>query len=632
MGLWDRMRSWLQGGEFRSASNDVQEAPTSGGGSGGGGAKRDPAQTAIKRIGLALGDDLGRDFNPPEFNLVDITNAYNTEAYVRQAVDKYIELMFKAGWDIVGKNPNAVDYIRMRLHMMAEVTGLPNDQLFIEIAEDLVKYSNAVVVKARAKDVNSLPPGVTVQGLGGAQPIAGYFPLNVTTMSVRRDKNGTVKGWQQEVEGQDKPVKFKPEDIVHIYYKREKGNGFGTPFLMPVLDDIRALRQAEENVLKLIYRNLFPYIHVQVGLPEEGLGATDPEIQRTQRDIEMMDLEAGLVTSERVNIKPIANDKIIDANPYLKYFEQRVFTGLGVSELMMGRGNTANRSTGDNLSGEFTDRVKAFQKVMSIFVDDFIIKELLMEGGFDPILNPDDNVDFVFKEIDIDAKIKAENHAIFQYEHNAISEDEMRTLLGRDPIEDGDVRNKMHLAVITIGTAAAMAQFAPKQDAAAAGGAASADKKKAATDNKNKPTNQSGTKTSPKKESQDTEYQQKYYKAIEDSLVILNEGVNVLIRRHYNGEEHALHELSGVIAYTEQRVVEITREFISEEESSKLRPTLKRTFTYLHDSLAEGIQGYAGNDAAERAQETANAVFMVLNDRFTDIAEKVITEFLEGGE
>lgn len=622
MGLLSRFRSWLAGGD---AGSSAPESVTNAGG-GSSGANRDPNATTLKRIGLALGDDLGRDFNEPEFDLTEITNAYNTEAYVRQAVDKYIELMFKAGWDIVGKNANAVQYLRQRFDMMAEVTALPTDQLFIEMAEDLVKYSNAIVVKARAKDPSQLPPNVQVAGLGGAQPVAGYFPLNVTTMMVKRDKNGTVKGWQQEVEGADRPVTFKPQDIVHIYYKREKGNGFGTPFLMPVLDDIRALRQAEENVLKLIYRNLFPYIHVQVGLPQEGQGATDPEIQRVQQDIESMDLEAGLVTSERVNIKPIANDQIIDANPYLKYFEQRVFTGLGVSELMMGRGNTANRSTGDNLSGEFTDRVKAYQKVFSIFVQQFIIKELLMEGGFDPILNPDDNVEFIFKEIDIDAKIKAENHAIYQYEHNAISEDEMRALLGRDPIADGEVRNKMHLAVVTIGTMQASAQFAPKP---AAGTSSSGNKE---TDNKNKPTNQHGTKTSPKKESVELEYINEYKKAVSDSIVILNEGVNMLVRQYYSGKPEALKELSGVIAFTEDTVKEITRDFLTDAEASRIQPTLAHTFEYLHDSLVELIQEYEGEEALQRTYETVNALFMILGDRFEDIAGMAVAQSIEGGE
>lgn len=629
MGLLDRFRSWLQGGDFR-------EAPTSGGGSGGGSAKRDPALTQVKRIGLALGD-VGRDFQAPEFDLTQITKAYDTEAYVRQAVDKYIELMFKAGWDIVGKNPTSVQYIRTRLDMMAETTQMPTEQLFIEMAEDLVKYSNVVVAKSRMQDQSQLPPGVTVQGLGGAQPVVGYFPLNVTTLSIKRDKNGTVKGWQQEVSGQDKPVKFKPEDIVHIYYKREKGNAFGTPFLMPVLDDIRALRQAEENVLKLIYRNLFPYIHVQVGLPEEGFGATDPEIARTQRDIENMDLEAGLVTSERVNIKPIANDKIIDANPYLKYFEQRVFTGLGVSELMMGRGNTANRSTGDNLSGEFTDRVKAFQKVFSIFVDQFIVKELLMEGGFDPVLNPNDAVDFVFKEIDIDAKIKAENHAIFQYEHNAVSEDEMRELLGRDPIQDGDQRSKMFLQTVTIATLEAQAKLAPAPVAGGSGQSGgsvtkSSDKTKKAADNKNKPTNQHGTKTSPKKESYESHYIEKYKYAVMDELYQLNENVNQLVERYHDGEKEVLSKFASVVAYTEQRVLNTTKDFMTESEQKKIRQPLEHAFAYLHDSLVAVIQDYSGEDAVERTYETINAVFMVLSSRFDDIAEKVVIEFFEGGE
>lgn len=623
MGVLDRFRTWLVKGIVRDA--------TTGGGSGGSSANRNPAETQVKRIGLAIGDDLGRDFNDPEFDLTTITSAYNTESYVRQAVDKYIEMMFKAGWDIVGKNPNSVLYIKQRLDMMAEVTNTPNDQLFIEIAEDLVKYSNAVIVKARMKDQSQLPPNVQVQGVGGAEPIVGYFPLNVTTLTIKRDKNGTVKGWQQEVDGQDSTVKFKTEDIIHIYYKREKGNAFGTPFLIPVLDDIRALRQAEENVLKLIYRNLFPYIHVKVGSEQEGMGATDPEIQRVQTDIESMDLEAGLVTSERVSINPVANNQIIDANNYLKYFEQRVFTGLGVSELMMGRGATASRSTGDNLSGEFADRVKAFQKVMAIFVNQFIVKELLMEGGFDPILNPDDAVSFTFKEIDIDAKIKAENHAIYKYEHNAISEDEMRELLGRDPIEDGDQRTKMHLQVITLATMEASAALSPTStDNSADSATKSSDKTKKETDNKNKPTNQSGTKTSPKKESHEVHYIEKYKDAIHNELDTLNEGVQILAKRYHDGEKHALSELSGVIGWTEKRTLSTTKEMLAEDAYAST--AYGHAFTYLHDSLAEVIQDYSGDDAVERTQETVNAVFMVLSDRFDDIAEKVGTEFFEGGE
>src|SRR5205085_10988587 len=171
--------------------------------------------------------------------------------------------------------------------------------------------------------------GIKAQGLGGAAPIAGYFPLNVPSMLVKRDGNGMVKQWQQNVSGQDKKVVYKAEDIVHIYYKREKGRAFGTPFLLSTLDDIRALRQAEENVLRLIYRNLNPLLHLQVGSTD--IPGVQNEVDTVQIQFESMNQEAGFVTTERVNVKSIASDNIIDANPYLAYFEARVFTGLGVS-------------------------------------------------------------------------------------------------------------------------------------------------------------------------------------------------------------------------------------------------------------------------------------------------------------
>ena len=461
----------------------VTEAPSSSG------KMRDPTEIGVKRIGL-IENGTSREYQEPEFDLATVQAAYDSEAYVRQAVDKYIELMFKAGWEFVGNDENIVLYLNQRFELMAEMTGIPTNQLWIEVAEDLVKFHNAILAKARDKDnVISGILGVQLTGLAGREPVSGYFPLNMTTMKVLRDKNGTVKSWQQEVSGGDKPLKLKADDVIHFYYKREKGKAFGTPFLLAALDDIRALRQAEENVLKLIYRNLFPYIHAKVGSQE--LPGTPDEVAYVQQQIESGDLEAGLVTTERVEITAVAADKVIDAEKYLRYFEQRVFTGLGVSELMMGRGNTANRSTGDNLSGEFTDRVKAYQRVIETFINDFIIRELLMEAGFDPLTTPEQAVEFRFNEIDFDALVKAENHAIFKYEHNSFTEDEMRHAIGKDPISDD---SKLFMNRITIPT-----QTATAQAKAAAAGTSSGSNGTKATDNKNKPSNQHGTKPSPKK-------------------------------------------------------------------------------------------------------------------------------------
>lgn len=602
-----RVADWLNGVE-------VSEAPTSG---GGGSAKRDPMATVVKRIGLALGVGANREFQAPPFDLTQITNAYDTEAYVRQAVDKYIEMMFKAGWDFVGKNQAAIDYVRLRFKLMAEMTQTPTDQLWIEIAEDMVKYGNVVVAKARDKQnlMGASKTGINVQGLGGEAPIAGYFPLNVTTMSIMRDKNGVVQRWQQEVEGQDKPVAYKKTDIVHIYYKKEKGAAFATPFLLSVLDDIRSLRQAEETILRLIYRNLHPLLHIKVGTDE--MPGQQTEVDLVKNEFENMDLEAGFVTSERVTINAVSADKIIDAKEYLKYFEQRVFTGLGVSELMMGRGNTANRSTGDNLSGEFLDRVKAFQKVMAIFIDEFIIKEILMEGGFDPVLNPDDDVDFVFKEIDVDAKIKAENHAIFQYEHNAITEDEMRTLLGRDPITD---RALMFMNLVTIPVAAETA----------AAKAANTENGTKATDNKNKPTNQNGTKPSPKQKAQaESEFNQRYMESMNRTFDSSHEAITKLVDEYLaesNGKR--LEELAQIIRLTEEDLVQTMQQYLGTDYAKPYVVHLHQLCERIHTEVIETVTEMTGSERELRIFETFGGLYEVMSMRLQDIASKAYDNYL----
>lgn len=452
---------------------------------------RNPVETIVKKIGLRHGDVTSKDFEDAEYDLSQIFTAYNVDGYVRQGVDKYVDQIMKEGYDFYGKNVQAVEYIKLRLDAIAESSQTPTRQFISDICDDVVKYSNCFVAKVR--DSTVIPQGMSVTGLDGAEPIGGYFCINATNIKMKRDKNGKVLGYQQETEDSDKPVKFKAEDIIHFYYKKEKGYAFGTPFMWPVLDDIRALRQAEENVLKMMYRNIHPFIHAQVG-NDEVPGMPD-EIADVSEKINNMEVDGGLVTSNRVNINPIAADKVIDAHPYLKYLEDRVFTGMGIPAILFGRGETSNKSTGDNQTSEMCDRIKAMQGAIEDIFNFGIIRELLLEGGFDPILNPDDNVLFAFKENDKDSKIKEENQIVYLFEHNAITEDEMRFKLNMDPISDRNLLNRELTAEVNA-----------RYSASASDGSSSSKSEKGSgskkeTNNKNKPTNQHGSKSSPKRTS-----------------------------------------------------------------------------------------------------------------------------------
>lgn len=393
-----------------------------------------------------------RQFQPPDWDLSLVDRAYQTEGYIQQALDRYIELMFKSGWDFVGKDPKAVNYIRQRFALMEEATQMSTHDLLVAMSDDLVKYANSILIKVRNNNF-PWPAGIKVQpAYGRSAPVVAYFPAPVPEMEVERDDTGRVTRYQQN-SSDGQLVIFRAEDVVHITYRRPKNSVWGYPFVLAAIDDVNALRMAEENVLRLIYRNLFPLLHGKVG--SEDNPGKDAEVRAFQDVLNNMDLESGIATTERFSLDAVAMNQIIDASPYLKHFELRVFTDLGVSETLMGRGATASRASADNLSAEMRDRLRAFQSVLASGFNVKILHELLLEGGFDPILHPEQRVELVFHEIDIDSKIKLENHLVYLYTNNAITEDELRTALGRDPITD---RSKLYLNTITIPTALAKAE------------------------------------------------------------------------------------------------------------------------------------------------------------------------------
>lgn len=449
--------------------------------------RRNPADTRIRRIGLVsipAGGSGRAQLEEPDFNLDEITAAYDTDSYVRQAVDKYTDLIFKAGWEITSANDEAREYVKLRLELISEATQTPLEEFFVQIAEDLVKYGNVFIAKARRKKDYNFPPGVNVNQVGDLEPVVGYFVLPPSTVKIQRDKNGAVKGYEQDISGDT--VRFKPDDVIHLYWKRKRGMAFGIPFLIPVLPDIRLLREIEDNVNRLLHKYLHPLYKFQVGIDKDGFQSTPEEIEEVRSMVERMPTDGTLVLPERYDVEVIgAQGEAINASWALKYFEQRVFTGLGIPEIVFGRGASTNRSTADNLTSEMHDRVKAFQRVISTGIIYHIIGELLLEGGFDVVMEPEDQVVFEFLEIAIDEQIKLENQATYLYEHNAISFPEMRERIGYEQTVD---ESQMHLNRVKLPSMAA-----PEDSDEEEGDPE--------TNNKQKPENQHGKKSSPKKSS-----------------------------------------------------------------------------------------------------------------------------------
>jgi hypothetical protein len=404
----------------------------------------------VKSPGLAYNGSRNRgSFKASDYNLSDIANAVDKEALVRRSVQKMRYLIWKNGHDFIGNNPGAVNYIRERFRQIAMVSHIPTAQLFRDLADQLVTYHNAFIAKVRKTDASG---GVLRTDPFGKQlePVAAYYSLCATTMQIDKDQHGNVRKYRQVVPGypESEWPEFLPHDMIHIYMDRKVGLSTGTPYIIPALDDIRALRSMEENIERLVHQNAMPLYHYRIGTPEEP--ATPQEVDDMKYELQKMPSNGGIATPERHEIKVIgAEGQALDASDYLEHFMRRVRGALHLSSVDWGEGDSSSRGTSITMTRDTRDTVEEYQDVIRIFVNFEMINELLLEGGFSWDAYDDRNrVELFIPPIDLEEQVKRENHVAQMYQSNIITEDEARGRIGEEPFRDEE-RGRTFFNLIT---------------------------------------------------------------------------------------------------------------------------------------------------------------------------------------
>jgi len=372
-----------------------------------------------------------------EWDLAECGRIIDVESYARRAFKNKKNLFLKEGYSFIGKKPERVKYIKRRLRQMEEATGVPFKILLSQTIASLIRTSNAFWAKVRNEQASGGRPRVNANNKK-LNPIAGYFLMPAETVRFKRDEYGKIKKYQQEVFGKT-PKEFAPEDIIHFSLNKREGYSVGTPDLVSVKDDIRALRRIEENVELLVYQHLFPLFHYKVGTEKQPAG-TNPdgtsEVEEVAIKVAQMPSDGCWVTPERHEVKPLLTGPApIAVERIIEHFKQRIFTGLGVSSVDMGEGGSANRSTAQTMSRNLIDDTKADQKEVSEMFQSYVIQELLLESTFpnSTILDDENMVELRFKEIDFESQMAKTNHFVDIFLKNAITHDEMRMEIGHEP-------------------------------------------------------------------------------------------------------------------------------------------------------------------------------------------------------
>jgi hypothetical protein len=399
-----------------------------------------PVKTYTSNIGRTRTPSL--HWEAPEWDLAECGRIVDTESIVRRAFAVKEALFIKEGWEFIGHEPERVAYIKKRLLQMEHAGGTPFHILMSWTINSLIRTNNAFWVKKRDLKASGGGPREIDNGRT-IDPVAAYFPLPAETVRFKRDEYGKIVKYAQEIYGKQR-VEFNPEDVVHFFFDKREGFSVGTPNIVPVKDDIRALRRIEENVELLVYSHLFPLYHYKVGTesaPAMIFPDGTTEIQVVEDAVANMPADGCWVTPERHTIEVVgAEGEALKVQEILAYFKNRIYVGLGVSPIDMGEPGSASRSTAQTLSRNLVERTKAEQRTLEAFINKLIIEELLLESSFgdESLFNKDNKVSIKFKEIDNEVRQSLENHASQMYMQNGFTHDEMREYIGREPFTDKD--------------------------------------------------------------------------------------------------------------------------------------------------------------------------------------------------
>jgi len=385
-----------------------------------------------------------RVFHGPVYDLSEIARAMDVEAYVNQSVRKHREQILKEGYRFIGSDDEMVRYVKQRIFEMELASGVPFEETIRDFATSLVTFGTAFIVKKRDSARSSGRP-IRMHGKTLA-PIAAVYNMDPTSVTVKLNDHGHPVKWKQHIDesvSYENEKLFDNEDVVTATIDKKAGFVFGTPYILPVLDDIRALRKIEELAEILAHKHAFPSVHWKVGSendPPEQLEDGSTEVDIVRIEIENMTPEGGVVTSHRVEHEVIAASLgTIDLQPYIKYFEERVLGGLRLSPVDLGRGDVSKASAGA-VSQSLQDSAKDFQAVIENKLTYELILPLLLEGGYDITL--DNMVQFSFTMINREEERAHQQHGMNMCNNSVITYTEFRQeFLGKESFSDEELKD-----------------------------------------------------------------------------------------------------------------------------------------------------------------------------------------------
>lgn len=443
--------------------------------------KRDIEDPTVKYSSVALvrrSSNIGRrrnvQFRKPEYDLPTIANAVQLDGILRRSVNIFVEQILKNGFEITTKNDRLQKHINKRITEIEKLTGVTLSETLTTVARQLVTYGNCYLVKSRSGIKSRYGNDYRLYGKDH-KPIVGLFVAEAACVEVGLNNQNHIVEYKQDIRGNERT--WDARDIIHLTYNKIPGTLTGMSSIIPILDDVRALRKLEEEVEILGFQYAIPLYLYKIGNKDNPPGPG--EIEAVRNTVNNMPSYGMLVVPGHHDISvPTNNNSPLDLISFINHFKRRIFAGLGVSPIAMGEVETSNRNTSEVLELSMQSITQSYQSIIKQKMEMELIRELILDGN---LQNIDAKVEFNFPEIDMEAQIKKETHIIAKWQNNLVTRSEARLMMDHEAkIAEKDT------FLYNVEIPLAQAQASAKQTAAA----------KNSILNKNQPANQHGRQNS----------------------------------------------------------------------------------------------------------------------------------------
>ena len=347
-----------------------------------------------------------------EYDFTETNRIMDTESFVARIFAKKKGMLTRTEPFLKSSSTRNADYIQKRLSEMEYVSDTLFSEFFKTVVESLVNYNNAFILIHR-KDFSS--SGLSYNG---KDPMAALFVLSPTRLKpVENDQKDIIGYAYYSKPKTQAPIFIDKDDVYHIHKDKKIDVSVGTPLLESVRDDILSLRQIEESIERLIYKNASPLLHAKVGTdayPAGKLADGTTEIDYYTDLIQNMEDEGGLTTSHRVDVRLLgAESQAIRVKEYVEYFKLRVLSGLKASLLDIGEAHSISTAGAEAVSQTLKEDVEDYKAILEDFFTNRLFTDILLEANWynDKIRVPkEEKVQFKIPVVDMDNKIKLESH------------------------------------------------------------------------------------------------------------------------------------------------------------------------------------------------------------------------------